>query len=132
MLAVGVVFTVVLRVETESQKLVMNLLPRGEASIIDIRLHQHATDLTVAVLGKANHAIRTRIKVFVVRLDALEKRGEVIIGISEIVELDDILTIGREISLVFRASVKEVAELVAVAELAALLLGSFAEPYQLD
>ena len=65
-------------------------------------------------------------------LDTLKERGEVVIGISEIVELDDILTIGREISFVFRASVEEITKLAAVAEPAALLLRPLAESYQLD
>ena len=65
-------------------------------------------------------------------LDALEERGKVVVGIAEIVELDDILTIGREISFVFRATVEEIAKLAAVAEPAALFLCPFAEPHQLD
>ena len=65
-------------------------------------------------------------------LDALEERSKVVIGISEIVEFDDILTIGREIRLVLRASVEEIAKLAAVAEPAALFLCPLAEPYLLD
>ena len=66
------------------------------------------------------------------RLDALKERGEVIVGISEIVELDDFLAIGREVCLVLRASVEEIAKLAAVAEPATLLFSPFAEPHQLD
>ena len=131
-LAVGVVLAIVLWVEAESQKLVMNLLPRGEAGILHKPLHQHATDFAVAVLGKANHAIRTIREISIVCLDTLKKRGEVIVGIPEIVEFDDFSTVVRKISLVLRPAVEEVAELTAVAEPAALLLGPFAEPYQLD
>lgn len=65
-------------------------------------------------------------------LDALEERSKVVIGISEIVEFDDILTIGREIRLVLRASVEEIAKLAAVAEPATLLFSPLAEPYKLD
>ena len=65
-------------------------------------------------------------------LDALKERGEVVVGIAEIVELDDILTIGREISFVFRATVEEIAKLAAVAEPATLLFSPLAEPHQLD
>ena len=65
-------------------------------------------------------------------LDALEERSKVVIGISEIVEFDDILTIGREISFVFRASVEEIAKLAEVAEPAAFFFSPLAESYQLD
>ena len=118
--------------EAETNELVVNLLLGGEAGVIDIRLNQHRTDFAVAVFGKANHAIWASIEVLVVRLDALEERGKVVVGIAEIVELDDILTIGREISFVFRATVEEIAKLAAVAKPAALFLRPLAESYQLD
>ena len=131
-LTVGVIFAIVLWVEAETNELVVNLLLGGEAGVIDIRLNQHRTDFAVAVFGKANHAIWASIEVLVVRLDALEERGKVVVGIAEIVEFDDILTIGREISFVFRATVEEIAKLAAVAEPAALFLRPLAESYQLD
>ena len=131
-LTVGEKFAIVLWVEAETNELVVNLLLSSEAGITYKLLHQNRADLTVAVLSKAYHAVSTIGKILVVRLDALEERGKVIVGIAEIIEFDDILTIGREISLVFRASVEEITKLAAVAEPAALFLRPLAEPHQLD
>ena len=52
---------------------------RGKAGIINIRLNKHGTDMTVSVLCKACHAIRTCIKVFVMSLDTFKERGEIIV-----------------------------------------------------
>ena len=131
-LTVGVVFAIVLWVEAETYELVVNLLLSSEAGITHKLLHQNRADLTVDVLGKAYHAIGASIEIFIMSLDALEERSKVVIGISEIVEFDDILTIGREIRLVLRASVEEITKLAAVAEPAALLLCPLAESYQVD
>ena len=131
-LTVGVIFAIVLRVEAETNEFVVNLLLGGEAGITYKMLHQNRADFAVSVLGKANHAIWTSIEILVVCLDALEERGKVVVGIAEIVKLDDILTIGREIRLVFRATVEEITKLAAVIEPAALFLRPLAEPYHLD
>lgn len=131
-LTIGVVFAIILRMEAKAQELVVNLLFGGEAGVVDIRLHQYRTDLTVAVLGKTYHAVRTCIEILVVCLDTLEERGEVVIGITEIVQFDDVRTVGREIRLILRPTVEEIAKLAVVAEPTTFLLGPLAEPYQLD
>ena len=110
----------------------MDFLFGSKACCVNKSLYQYGTHFTVLVLGKTNHRIRTIWKILIVCLDTLKKRGEVIVGIPEIVEFDDFSTVVRKISLVLRPAVEEVAELTAVAEPAALLLGPFAEPYQLD
>ena len=131
-LAVGVVLAVILWVKAKTKELIVNLLFCGEACIIDIRLHQYSTCFAVAVLSKAYHAIRTRIKVLVMCLDTLKERSKVIVRISEIVKLNDFFMVGREISLILRPTVEEIAELTAVVEPAALFLCPLAKSYQLD
>ena len=46
-------------------------------------------------LLEAKHAIWTSIKVFVVRFDTFKERGEIVVGITEIVQFDDFRTISR-------------------------------------
>ena len=110
----------------------MDFLLSGKTGILYKPLYQYCTYFAVFVLSKANHTIRTRIKVLVVCLDTLEKRCKIVIGIAEIIQLNDFRALGREIDFVLGTSVEEVAKLAAVGKPAALLLGPLTKPYQLD
>ena len=66
------------------------------------------------------------------RFNTFEERCQIIVGITEVIQFDDLLTICRQIGLVFRPSVKEITEQAAVIEPAPLLLSPLFEPYQLD
>jgi len=132
MLTIGIILTVILRMKTKTNELIVNLLLGGKTSCIDIRLHQYSTNFAVLIFTKAYHAIRTRIKVFVMCLDALKERSEVVIRITKIVEFDNLRTIGRKIDFILRTSIEEVAKQVAVVEPTTLFFCPLFEPYQLD
>ena len=94
--SVGVVFTIVLRIEPQTYEL------------------------------------RASVKIAVMRFNTFEERCQIIVGITEVIQFDDLLTICRQIGFVFRPSVKEITEQAAVIEPAPLLLSPLFEPYQLD
>ena len=84
-LPIRVVFAIVLGMEAKAHELVVNLLLGCEAGVIDIWLYKHCTNLSVSVLGEANQAIGTIREIIVMCLDALKERGEVVIGITEVI-----------------------------------------------
>ena len=95
MLTVGIVSTIVLCMKPKAQELVVYLLICGQTGFGDERLYQNCTDISISVFCETNHTVWTSIKVFVMCLDALEERCEVVIRITEIVQLDDFRTIRR-------------------------------------
>ena len=81
--------------EAKTQELVTYFLFRSKAGFGNKRLHQDSADISIFVFSEAKHAIWTSIKVFVVRFDTFKERGEIVVGITEIVQFDDFRTISR-------------------------------------
>ena len=94
-LTVGVVSSIILCMEAKTQELVTYFLFRSKAGFGNKRLHQDSADISIFVFSEAKHAIWTSIKVFVVRFDTFKERGEIVVGITEIVQFDDFRTISR-------------------------------------
>ena len=130
--SVGVVFTIVLRMEPQTYELIMDFLLGSQPGFGNIWLNKYSTYTTILILGKAYHVVRASVKIAVMRFNTFEERCQIIVGITEVIQFDDLLTIYRKIGLVFRPSVKEITEQAAVIEPAPLLLSPLLEPYQLD
>ena len=76
---VGVICSIIFRMETQTQEFIVNFLLIGKTSIINIWLNQNSTNITIAVLGKANHSISTIREIDIMRFDTFEKRSEIVV-----------------------------------------------------
>ena len=99
-LPIGVIFSMILRMEAKAQELVMDFLFGCEAGIGNKRLYQYGANFAVSVLGKSCHAVGTSVEILVVCLDAFKKRCEVVVCIAEIVELNNLFLVWRQIDFV--------------------------------
>ena len=88
--------------------------------------------MPIAVLRKTKHTIGTIREIDVVGFYAFKERCEIIVGITKIVQFDNLLSIGRQIDLILRSSIDEVTKHTAVTKPATLLLCPLLESYQLD
>ena len=93
-LPVGIIFPVFLRPEAKTQELFMDFLLRAQTSIRNKLLYQNRTDFAIHVFGKANHTVDTIREILIVCLNSLKEGSKVIVRISEIIKLDDFLSIG--------------------------------------
>ena len=94
-LTIGIISAIVFRMEAKTQELITYFLFRGKTCFCNKRLYQNSTDIFIPVLCEAYHAIWTSIKVFVMCFNTFEERGEVVVGITKIVQLNNLRTIGR-------------------------------------
>ena len=95
MLTVRVIITIIYRLKAETDKLIMNFLFGGQAGIGNVRLNQHSTYMAVAILCESDHAICAIRKVLIVCFDTLKKRSEIVIRITEVVQLDNLRAVFR-------------------------------------
>ena len=89
MLTIGIICTAILRTETKTQKFFMNLFACSQTGIVNIWLNKYGTNIIITVLGKSDHTIGTCIKILVMRINPFKERCEIIVRISEIIQLDD-------------------------------------------
>ena len=89
MLTIGIIRTTIFRQKTKTQKFFMNLFFCSQTGIVNIWLNKYGTNITISVLGKPDHAIGTCIKIPVVSINSLKERREIVVRISEIIQLDD-------------------------------------------
>lgn len=88
-LPIGVVCAIILWMKSQTNKLIVYFLFGCQAGIRNKLLYQGCTNLSIAVFGKYNQTICTVGKIIVVRFDTLKERGEVVVRITEVVQLDD-------------------------------------------
>ena len=93
MLPISIEFAIILRTETKANKLIVYFLFCCEACIRNKWLYKNRTNLSVTILGKAGHTVGTIWEIFVVCLDALKERCEIVIRITEIIQLDDFILV---------------------------------------
>ena len=100
-LPIGVVFAIILWMETKTQKLIMDFLLSCKAGIINIWLSQDSANLSIFVLCKTKHSVQAIREILIVSLYAFKERSEVIVRITEIIQLDDFRTVRRKIGFIF-------------------------------
>ena len=73
-LSVGVVFTIVLWMETQTYKLVIDFLLCGQPGFSNIWLNKYSTYTTILILGKAYHVVGASVKIAVVRFNTFKEK----------------------------------------------------------
>ena len=100
MLPIGIVFAIVLRMKTKANKLIVYFLFCCKTCICNKWLYKNRTYFAIFILGETNHVIWACVEIFIMSIDTLKKRGQVVIGITEIIELNDFLLVKRQIRFI--------------------------------
>jgi len=95
MSAICIVFTSIDSTEPEANELIVYFLFRCQSRLGNKRLYQHSTHVPIAVLSKTKHTIGTGVKIPIMGFYAFKERCEIIVGITKIVQFDNLLCIGR-------------------------------------
>lgn len=94
-LIIGIVSAIILCMKSESNELVVNLLFCSQMGFGNKRLYQDSANMSFSVFSKTEHLISAVWKVFVMCFYPFKKWCEVVIRISEIIQLYDFSTISR-------------------------------------
>lgn len=79
----------------------MDFLFSGKSGFGNIWLNKHGTCLAALVLGKTYQIVGTCVKILIMCLYAFKERCKIVVGITEIIQFNDFLTICRQISFIF-------------------------------
>ena len=78
-LAIGIISALAFNMKAKTQKFFVDFLLGGETGIVNIRLNNHGTNITISVLGKTYHLVCTIRKILIMSLHTLKERREIII-----------------------------------------------------
>ena len=76
---IGIVFAIIIRTKSKTQKLLVYLLSCSKASFRNIWLSQYSTDFSILIFCKTYHTIRTGLKIFIMSLYAFKERCKIVI-----------------------------------------------------